>query len=883
MQLTSHEETITTLQAQLADRDRAIGVLKEKTKEYIQKLNSEHQSNIKKLEDDNRELHNSVTALVEERVSLKDRILSLESSSNGSAEKMASFAKTIDELSTELRMTKEALSAKESESAAQTASFKEREDELVNYRQKVAAAESELREAREARGVAERALIAAREEAGREMRELADRLTAERERVEAAAVEKAEQYKRDIEQLKETVAYLSANQQDARIAALTADLDQMSLEKAGLEMEVSGLQARVAEYESRVGELGESSAEAEALRAKLAELTAQADQMSLEKAGLEMEVSGLQARVAEYERRVGELGESSAEAEALRAKLAELTSQADQMSLEKAGLEMEVSGLQARVAEYERRVGELGESSVEAEALRAKLAELTSQAHQMSLEKAGLEMAVSRLQARVVEYESRVGELGESSAEAEALRAKLAELTADLDKMSLEKHSRDQEVSELLRRVSEYETQIDNLTRVSSELESSVSQLNDIQSKYDALNEEKSALDKRIISLEQIIETAKSKMKALFTQSQGLQEELKTTKEALSAKESESAALTASLKEREDELINYRQKVSAAESELREAREARGVAERALIAAREEAGREMRELADRLTAERERVEAAAVEKAEQYTRDIEHIMASMTADSNSLLSENAQLQQNIRSLESQYNEILVATNSEREALSRELKEKERLLLDLKEMLDEKTRNEGELQRLYEESKREIDLMRSKRMNARNETIEMAQSLDKMRSEATDLSTLIKYNLIPLVYEQIYTIESLLMGFDVVHSYLVTRTKGKRVGPPRARSRTDGARNSDNEPHGSPLEHAQTLQSELYRLQTGITLMNQSLQSMQDVIQNDNPGCCSSGSILELVAQSPAKSRGYRTVSSQEIDRVKLTLMRDDST
>ena len=727
MQLTSHEETITTLQAQLADRDRAIGVLKEKTKEYIQKLNSEHQSNIKKLEDDNRELHNSVTALVEERVSLKDRILSLESSSNGSAEKMASFAKTIDELSTELRMTKEALSAKESESAAQTASFKEREDELVNYRQKVAAAESELREAREARGVAERALIAAREEAGREMRELADRLTAERERVEAAAVEKAEQYKRDIEQLKETVAYLSANQQDARIAALTADLDQMSLEKAGLEMEVSGLQARVAEYERRVGELGESSAEAE------------------------------------------------------------------------------------------------------------------------------------------------------------ALRAKLAELTADLDKMSLEKHSRDQEVSELLRRVSEYETQIDNLTRVSSELESSVSQLNDIQSKYDALNEEKSALDKRIISLEQIIETAKSKMKALFTQSQGLQEELKTTKEALSAKESESAALTASLKEREDELINYRQKVSAAESELREAREARGVAERALIAAREEAGREMRELADRLTAERERVEAAAVEKAEQYTRDIEHIMASMTADSNSLLSENAQLQQNIRSLESQYNEILVATNSEREALSRELKEKERLLLDLKEMLDEKTRNEGELQRLYEESKREIDLMRSKRMNARNETIEMAQSLDKMRSEATDLSTLIKYNLIPLVYEQIYTIESLLMGFDVVHSYLVTRTKGKRVGPPRARSRTDGARNSDNEPHGSPLEHAQTLQSELYRLQTGITLMNQSLQSMQDVIQNDNPGCCSSGSILELVAQSPAKSRGYRTVSSQEIDRVKLTLMRDDST
>jgi hypothetical protein len=255
------------------------------------------------------------------------------------------------------------------------------------------------------------------------------------------------------------------------------------------------------------------------------------------------------------------------------------------------------------------------------------------------------------------------------------------------------------------------------------------------------------------------------------------------------------------------------------------------------------------------------------------------------------MGEKSAFQQQSLYWESQCSTLSMSFQSEKQSLDASLEERLNEIGVLKTALEEKSREtQLEVKRLQEESVREIELMKSKRLNARSETIEMAQALEKSRNEAHDLATLIKFNLIPLVFEQIYSVESLLMGLDVVQSYLVTKASGggKRPAPTsRPRARDGGRASADNDPVVGAMESAQTLQSELYRLQTGITLMNQCLQNMQDAVgsdQNNNGLCCSTGSFFEMVSPSPVKSKGsYRTLSSQGDDRAKLTLMRDEST
>ena len=513
---------------------------------------------------------------------------------------------------------------------------------------------------------------------------------------------------------------------------------------------------------------------------------------------------------------------------------------------------MEASAAE-RVRQHEAEVGELrarmtsldslGDSHAEADALRARVAEMTALAEQTTQEKTALEVEVSGLQARVAEYEGRLDSLGDSHAEADALRARVAEIASFVEQAS--------------QPVNDGSSLLDSVAMAISKSESS------------------------IVPLELRIDNALAKMKAQFKQTQNLQEELRTMKKTLVDKVNELTSLTATIQDKDMELAKFRQSALSLEANLKEMKEARGTAERTLISVREEMALEKKELTERLAGERQRIEASAAEKFMQYKNEVESMIAAMSADKTSTLNENSALQQKIQFLESQYSGQLSSMNIKLEVLTNDLKERDKEIFSLREILKEQAQNEENSKRLLEESQREIEVMRNKRMNAKNDTIELALSLDKMRSEAADLNSLIKYNLIPLVYEQINVIESLLMGFDVIHSYLVTRTKGKRIAPPKARSRSDGSRINDTN-HGSPLEHAQTLQSELYRLQTGITLMNQSLQSMHEVIENDSSGCCGSKSIFEMVDQSPSKSRGYRTLSSQENDRVKLTLMRDES-
>ena len=665
-------------------------------------------------------------------------------------------------------------------------------------------------------------------------------------------------------QLKDRVSSLegSLRGSDEKSVSLQRRVEELVEEVASLSLTVRGKDTELAEYlkstsdlEAELREMRGARDMAERALISVREETANEMKELTERLAEErqrMEASAAE-RVRQHEAEVGELrarmtsldslGDSHAEADALRARVAEMTALAEQTTQEKTALEVEVSGLQARVAEYEGRLDSLGDSHAEADALRARVAEMTALAEQTTQEKTALEVEVSGLQARIAEYEGRLDSLGDSHAEADALRARVAEIASFVEQAS--------------------------------------QPVNDGSSLRDSVAMAISKSESSIVPLELRIDNALAKMQAQFKQTQNLQEELRTMKKTLVDKVNELTSLTATLQDKDMELAKFRQSALSLEANLKEMKEARGTAERTLISVREEMALEKKELTERLAGERQRIEASAAEKLVQYKNEVESMIAAMSADKTSTLNENSALQQKIQFLESQYSGQLSSMNIKLEVLTNDLKERDKEIFSLREILKEQAQNEENSKRLLEESQREIEVMRNKRMNAKNDTIELALSLDKMRSEAADLNSLIKYNLIPLVYEQINVIESLLMGFDVIHSYLVTRTKGKRIAPPKARSRSDGSRINDTN-HGSPLEHAQTLQSELYRLQTGITLMNQSLQSMHEVIENDSSGCCGSKSIFEMVDQSPSKSRGYRTLSSQENDRVKLTLMRDES-
>ena len=280
----------------------------------------------------------------------------------------------------------------------------------------------------------------------------------------------------------------------------------------------------------------------------------------------------------------------------------------------------------------------------------------------------------------------------------------------------------------------------------------------------------------------------------------------------------------------------------------------------------------------------------------QRGAEIDRVNAAALEMASGLQAERAALQQQLGHLEGLYSALVTQSQVDKDIFDRRLQDKAAEIERLLRAVEDKSRaTEEEVRRLADESLKEIESQKNKRINARNETIEMAQALDRARVEASDIATLIKYNLVPLVYEQIYAVESLLMGLDIVQNYILSKSSGggakaSRGGPRRPRDRTASTAAGADGAVGA-LEQAHTLQSDLYRLQTGITLLNQSLTNVQETIgANDaSSSCCTApSSIFDLVAiaalQSPAKKGEYSSLNPRgaDDDRVKLTLARDES-
>ena len=164
---------------------------------------------------------------------------------------------------------------------------------------------------------------------------------------------------------------------------------------------------------------------------------------------------------------------------------------------------------------------------------------------------------------------------------------------------------------------------------------------------------------------------------------------------------------------------------------------------------------------------------------------------------------------------------------------------------------------SEVQRAREqinESSKEKEEHKLKRMAARQEIVQLAQALEKEQAGGAEMSQYLQFNLHPAVAEQVQKIKRAITALDrsteKIASGRAHKFKAGRgreygdisVGAAR-NGRRDRGRNSTSSSE-TMMDHAMDLRSELDRLQVGLTLMCQSLERLDEVVESETrPRCC----------------------------------------
>jgi hypothetical protein len=198
----------------------------------------------------------------------------------------------------------------------------------------------------------------------------------------------------------------------------------------------------------------------------------------------------------------------------------------------------------------------------------------------------------------------------------------------------------------------------------------------------------------------------------------------------------------------------------------------------------------------------------------------------------------------------------------------------------------------EAQRILAMNSKELEEHKNKRLTARSEMIGMAETLERAHKDGEEIKTYLHYSLAPIVFEQINSMEALLLtvehSFTQLSSNRFIKLKiqandalSKRFKKTERVKKAESIDSSDflyNKQSKNPInnnisnsnrkqmksnansipairdamEQAENIRNELERVQAGIILLSQSLEKLIEVI-NVETKCC--GGVFGLITSS----------------------------
>lgn len=176
----------------------------------------------------------------------------------------------------------------------------------------------------------------------------------------------------------------------------------------------------------------------------------------------------------------------------------------------------------------------------------------------------------------------------------------------------------------------------------------------------------------------------------------------------------------------------------------------------------------------------------------------------------------------------------------------------------------------------EESMKEMEAHKAKRLAARNEMIGLAKSLERAQADGEEIKSTVQYGLTPIVYEQIAMLEALVTNIEMVAFHMTSKDRhtaltapvGPSTNPMNGSSGTSrtGRQGSVDmmEPGGKAshrsssninsisdaLVQVESLRLDLDRVMMGLTLMTLSVEKLVDIVTAPPPSLC--GGIFDVL-------------------------------
>jgi hypothetical protein len=205
----------------------------------------------------------------------------------------------------------------------------------------------------------------------------------------------------------------------------------------------------------------------------------------------------------------------------------------------------------------------------------------------------------------------------------------------------------------------------------------------------------------------------------------------------------------------------------------------------------------------------------------------------------------------------------------------------------------------------EEAEQALMDHKSKRLTARTEMIQLAESLEKCQEVNRSMDQAVQNTLLPMASEQVSALESALAAIEAASSSLASKrtvqfqNRANELLTRRFRRQRDSMpapptnrRQASNEmvPFGSPrsshrngtlhgrkkeigadsLHHVEMLRDELNRLAAGLSLLSQSVERLSELVHMDTRCCGSFWDLLTMAfSDSSTRSRGYSNLSPYE--------------
>ena len=188
----------------------------------------------------------------------------------------------------------------------------------------------------------------------------------------------------------------------------------------------------------------------------------------------------------------------------------------------------------------------------------------------------------------------------------------------------------------------------------------------------------------------------------------------------------------------------------------------------------QEAKKKVRAFVDNLTAEKT--------AAEEQVRALEAKITELNDKINRLEQQNKVVDMKLTTTREQsaleHEKMLKERQNFESSLSLQLQDKDGEIKKLKELLENSSKNtQAEMQealRQVNTASKEAEQHKSKRLEARNETIHLVQALEKAQGEADQVQAFLQRDLVPMAYEQVSGIENALMSLETAVGLLSSK-------------------------------------------------------------------------------------------------------------